>query len=92
LIYPDLWKVPVYKKVGNKYVLKSINEISQSIKDYLRQVVKQYNQELKIQLTKRNSYYNQHKKAFDFLAQLDIQATPSRTYSLLPEDYLIKTL
>ena len=91
-IYPDLWKVPVYKRVGDKYVLKSIPEIKQSIKEYLKSTIEEYNKMLKEQLNKSVNYYNQYKDAFDFLWEVDERATPNRTYSLLSGDYLIKVL
>ena len=92
LIYPDLWKVKVYKKVWNQLVLLTPEDIEKNIKNYLKNLVKNYNEVLKNQLSKSQNYYSQHKKAFDFLAEVDIRATPNRWYNLIPEDYFIKVL
>ena len=46
LQYPDLYAVSVYTKSGNQLMLQSPDEISQSIKAYLKQYVISYNQVL----------------------------------------------
>ncbi len=92
LIYPDLWNIEVYKKQGNKYILKSEQEIYQSLKDYLIEKVRKYNEYLSNQLIRSTNYYNLHKSVFDFISSVDRLGTPARTYNLLPEDYFISIL
>lgn len=42
-IYPDMFNVEVYKKQWDKLILKSIDEIKESIKNYLKLKLQQYN-------------------------------------------------
>lgn len=87
MIYPDLRNVPIYD-----CNLEDPEDIEKNIKEYLREKVDLYNQYLDIQLQKAPAHYATHPAAFDFLASVDIAATPNRTYDLIPEDYFIETL
>ncbi|MDP2669701.1 MAG: hypothetical protein Q8O99_01475 [bacterium] len=86
-IYPDLRNVPIYN-----CNLQDAKDIEETIKTYLRDKVQLYNQYLDIQLQKAPANYAEHPAAFDFLATVDITATPNRTYDFIPEDYFIDTL
>lgn len=83
LEYPDVYDIPVYKSSGDNLVLKSQNEIKDTLKEYLRQIVINYNQQLSDQLTKNIALYSGQTTGYDFLAQADPLATPNRTYILL---------
>lgn len=86
-IYPDLWNVPIYD-----CNLLDPEDIDTKIRDYLKQKVQYYNQLLDVQLTKAPAHYAKHPAAFDFLATVDIGATPNRSYDLIPENYFIDIL
>jgi|GEM_PF-4227173 len=51
-------KVPVFKEENGKRVLKEASEIEGALRDYLRDKVKTYNNELLDQRGKRFDYYN----------------------------------
>lgn len=87
MIYPDLRNVPLYD-----CNLLDVEDIEKTIKHYLKQKVQLYNQYLNIQLQKAPAHYATHPAAFDFLASVDIAATPNRTYDLITENYFIDTL
>jgi len=89
LTYPDIFSVDVYYKSWDKLVLKTPEQIDESIKDYLRNVVKTYNQKLQLQLDKKNDFYNSYKKAWDKISDSKYKL---HTYSLLPEDYFVNKL
>lgn len=88
LIYPDLYRVPIYE--GGQ--LKSEAAIQEAIKTYLKQKVTAYNEKLQVQLSKAPAHYAKHPAAFDFLAAADKTATPNRSYGLLPEWYFVDIL
>lgn len=93
LDYPNLYEVEIYKKIGNKLVIKEIPEIREAIKTYLREKVATYNALLENQKNKKLQYYQTYKSQFDFIAQLDPLANPNtHTYDLLPSDYFIDQL
>ena len=82
-----MWNVPIY------YCnLLDPEDIDKKIRTYLQQKVQYYNQLLDIQLQKAPAHYAKHPAAFDFLATVDIAATPNRSYDLIPENYFIDTL
>jgi hypothetical protein len=90
--YPDLYQVPVYNTVGNTLVLMTPAQILTSLKTYLQSKVAEYNAQLSAQQSNETAYYTANAAAFNFLASSDIQATPNRSYTLLPADYLINQL
>lgn len=93
LIYPNFYHVEVYnQEAWNKLTLKTIDEIEDSIRFYLKSIVTKYNQDLQDQLDKKWNYYNDNKEAFDFVWSIKSTATPNRTYSLIDEDFLIDSL
>jgi len=92
LDYPNLYEVPVYKTVGNMLVLKNETEILTALKAYLQDKVTQYNNALTVQQNKKLLYYQTHTDAFNFLALADPTASPNRSYTLLPQDFLIQQL
>ena len=87
-IYPDMYRIPVF--AGGKLMEKE--QIQEEIKSYLRQKIQVYNQLLDIQLSKSPAYYALHPDEYDFLAEVDLAASPLREYDLFPEDYLIEQL
>ena len=96
-IYPDIYKAEIFS--GNSsdgmLKLKKPEDIAKAIKEYLRDVVKQYNKLLINQLSWYNQYYNQNSAAFDKLAQIDPLATPAsdaRPYARFNENYLVTEL
>ena len=89
LDYPDLFNVYVYKKTGDKLILKTPDEIDQTIKDYLKSVVKKYNNKLQNELNNKDNFYNTYKKAFDKLSNSKYKP---HNYNLLPENYLVGKL
>jgi len=82
----------VYSGENEHLILKSVDEIEQSLKGYLTGVVARYNQPLKDQLAKSTSYYNSHKAAFDTLAVSDQSASPHRQYEPLDEKFFVDYL
>lgn len=82
-----MWNVPIYD-----CNLLDPEDIDKKIRTYLKQKVQYYNQLLDIQLQKAPAHYAKHPAAFDFLATVDIAATPNRSYDLIPENYFIDTL
>lgn len=66
--------------------------IEERIRQYLRDKIHVYNQYLDQQLQKAPAYYAQHSIEYDFLAEVDRAASPYRSYTLYPEDYLIGVL
>ena len=96
-IYPDIYKAEIFSGdlEDGMLKLKSPEDIAKAIKDYLKQVVKQYNKLLIGQLSWHNHYYNQNKAAFDKLSGIDSLASPvstDRSYRLFNENYLIDEL
>lgn len=90
--YPNLYEVPVYKTEGNMLALKNETEILTAIKAYLQDKVTEYNNALTTQQNKKDQFYQTHTAAFNFLAQADPAATPNRSYTLLPQDFLIQQM
>ena len=56
--YPNLWKVPVYNEKDGKRILKTIPEIKDSLEIFLKDKVKDYNNDLTNQYVNRFNYYN----------------------------------
>lgn len=65
MVYPDLYKVDVFKQQWWKRILKSIPEIKETIKSYLREKVSDYNISLKEQYDKRISVYENSSNKFE---------------------------
>jgi len=84
-IYPDLYRVKVFE--GGE--LMKAEDIEGEIKIYLQQKVERYNTYLSEQLTKAPGYYALHDNEYNFLAEVDIAASPNRSYELLPSNYLV---
>ena len=89
LYYPDIFSVNTYKKVWNKFVLKTPKEIADTIKQYLKNKVKEYNNKLKNELNKKVSFYNKYKWAWSSISN---DYYKPHNYNLLPENYLIDLL
>jgi hypothetical protein len=88
LIYPNLFRVPVYKD-GE---LLSEDEIKENIRTYLKDKIQTYNKQLEAQLNAAPSLYQQHKEWFDFLAQADPNASPNREYEMINTEMFEKVL
>jgi len=58
MVYPNLYQVEVYKQENNKLVLKTVEEIETTIREYLKESVRNYNADLTQQLQDRTSFYN----------------------------------
>lgn len=58
-LYPNIWKVPVFKEVEWNKVLMNQSEIKISIKQYLKNLVNKYNDDLTKQYANRFSYYQE---------------------------------
>lgn len=102
-IYPDIYKAEIFSGNTADWVLKlkTTGEIAEAIKDYLRDVVKQYNSYLREEAMKHEAYYNANKDAYDKLAigyPEDPLASPkylgdsNRPYWMFSNDYLIEWL
>ena len=99
-IYPDIYKAEIFSGNSNEWILslKSTWEIATAIREYLRDVVVQYNKYLAEEVRKHTSYYNENSNAYDLLNTLDPLATPNhlwdsvRPYNMFSEDYLINWL
>lgn len=91
-IYPDLYKAEVFNGDSNILNLKDPENISNSIKNYLRKTVRKYNEYLTEQQNKKANFYSQNSSAYDLLAQNDELATPNRNYNLMDDDFLIDEL
>lgn len=57
-VYPNFYKVDVFKQQWGQKMLKTIPEIEETIKSYLREKVSDYNKSLKEQYDKRLWLYN----------------------------------
>lgn len=91
--YPNIYNVPVYKKDGEALTLMSPEEITESIKAYLKQKVSAINTALSTENSTATTYYTPKSAAFDKLATIDPYATPKgRSYELLSEDFFIAAL
>jgi hypothetical protein len=91
--YPNIYSVSVYKKVWPALKLKTINEIHQSIIDYLQEKAKEYNTLLAQQEQGRLAYYQSNSAAFDFLASVDSLASPNTRQTVyLPEAFFVDLL
>lgn len=67
-VYPDFYKVDVFKNQWGKKKLKSIPEIEEAIRSYLREKVSDYNKSLKGQYDARSWLYN---KSTNFYQNFD---------------------
>lgn len=76
-IYPNLFKVEVYKKDQNKIILKTIPEIEQAIKNYLKEELRVFNAKLEQENTKNLS--NNAIKGYEILKKINLKATPYET-------------
>ena len=91
--YPNLYKVYVYKTVNDTLVLKTPEEILNTLTGYLQSKVVEYNRALTDQQNKKTPYYTTNANAFNFLAQLDPLASPNnRSYTLLDTNFFINQL
>jgi ribosomal protein S17E len=70
------------------YTLKSPQQIEQSIRQYLRNIVEQYNISISEQITKQPTYFNNNLQIFSQLGTIDPFATPARTYVLIDTNLL----
>jgi hypothetical protein len=107
-VYPDVWKVPVFKEVENNRVLKSVDEIKTSLKEYLLTKAIEYNNDLTSQFNKRFWYFNGNdgwlarstwiNKFDDYdwsispLVQTDNTSIDLREYQYLPAKYFVDQL
>lgn len=93
-IYPNLYKIEIFKKKGDMMLLKSPKEIEQAIREYLKKVAKKYNEYLIVQQKKKSAFYSLYASAFDDLSKVHTLASPKspRKYILFSEDYFIKKL
>jgi len=66
-IYPNLYKSEVFSGDNNVLKLKSPEEIKYAIEEYLKEVVKKYNEYLTDQLNKKQLLYNSNTFAFNKL-------------------------
>ena len=57
-VYPNFYKVEVFKNQWDKKILKTIPEIEESVRSYLREKVSDYNKSLKEQYDNRLVLYN----------------------------------
>lgn len=95
-VYPNIYDVSIYKQEDSVLILKNINEINQSIVEYLISKTKEYNKLLSTQISNSNKYYIRNKTAFDFLAESDSLASPNtrsnNELKLLPEDFFVSLI
>jgi len=87
--------VEVYKEVGDKLVLKTPEEIRDSIKSYLTDKEVEYNTQLEAQKNKKTQYYQQYSSQFTFLGQVDALANPLNNihnYDTLTPNYFVDML
>lgn len=94
LPFPNLYAIPVYQTWSQSgvLILKSVDQIKQSIIDYLRSIVNHYNSDLTTQLNKRTLYFNTNPTAFTLLNQANPLANPSRSYSLIDPNIFINQI
>jgi len=60
-IYPNVFKVEVYKEKDKKLVLKTVDEIEKAIMDYLNEQVRLYNSLLQLNSSADSSKSNGYK-------------------------------
>jgi hypothetical protein len=92
LNYPNLYEVEIYKKVGDKLILKTTTEIREAIKKYLTDKAIEYNTLLQAQKDKKSQWYTSLSNQFSFLEQIDPLANPNASvhnYDILSTDYFI---
>lgn len=87
--YPNIFDVYVYKKEAWQLILKTQEEIYQTIKDYLKFVVNDYNTKLQNQLDKKDNYENSYQKAF---SKISNNKYKPHNYNLLDENFLIEKI
>gem|GEM_PF-6177748 len=68
--------------------MKAPIEIEQSIRNYLQDIVIQYNNNITNQITKQPNYFNSHSILFTTLGIADPLATPARPYTLIDTNIL----
>jgi hypothetical protein len=76
LDYPNLYDVPVYKKSGNLWILKTPIEIQQAITETLQSTITKYNAALTDQNARIQSVLSANKKAWKKLAAKNPLASP----------------
>lgn len=92
-VYPNVYDIPVYKQEWSILTLKTIEEINQSMLDYLLSKTKEYNTLLLAQEKTRQQHYNKNPAAFNFLATSDSLASPNtRSTVYLPEDFFVSLI
>lgn len=92
LIYPNLYQVEVFEQDGDKLTLKSVNDIEDAIRDYLKTIVQAYNEKLTDQLNGKSAFYSANSEAFNFLGAADTLGSPNRSYALINENYFVNLL
>lgn len=91
--YPDLYNVEIYKNDGNALVLKSVDEIKQSIVSYLETKVQEYNTILGAQNSMMTWYVAGNQAALTKLAATDSKASPVwRQYNVIPNDFFTSVI
>ena len=91
LEFPNLYNISVYKTDTNNswnLILKTSAEIKQSIRNYLQNIVIQYNNNLTTQINKQPAYFNSRSALFSTLGIADPLATPARPYTLIDTNTL----
>lgn len=98
-IYPDLFKVEVFKVVSSSWgdeihELMSVWEIRLSLEKYIKWKVAEYNSILDEEKNKALQVYNNKKSYFDHLMQIDGLATPNwnRSYQKFTYDDFVKAI
>ena len=89
--FPNLYNISVYKTdLNNSWslLLKDSTEIKESIRQYLQNVVTQYNNTISNQISKQANYFNSNSTLFTTLWIADPLATPARPYILIDNNIL----
>jgi hypothetical protein len=92
MLLPDLRQVQVFDTQNNTNTLRSVDAISASLREMLKNVILEYNQTLISENNAANTRYTQYASVYNFLAQEDIYANVNRQYALMDENLLIDTL
>lgn len=85
-ILPNLYAIPIYQidvSDPTTLTLKPKEQIEQTIRDYLRSVVIDYNNNLIQQINNQSQYFSTNTGLFNLLWAIDPLATPNRPYTLL---------
>lgn len=94
-ILPNLYAIEVYKINpidSGQLILKTKDEIKSTIRQYLQNIIIQYNTNLTEQIVKQPGYYNSQSSLFSNLGTIDPLATPARNYTLLDTNLLSHTV